>query len=209
MGKEIHTKLAGVSKDNRQAIIDRYIISGEVLELERDPDNPYDPNAIAVFIWPPTEERKQVGYIKAELAAELAPLMDAGQVIEGEVVEVTGLDQETRGVNITLTVYDREESLQIHKQEKKYLRDLQKSSSYPAPHPKTVQPHSPKNFIFLLILWVFTGYLGGHRIYAGRGSWLYTLTFGYLLIGWMIDLVIILTGQFKDGHGQPIRLSQL
>ena len=46
---------------------------GSPLELCRDPDNPHDPNAIAVHAG------EQVGWVPRELAAELAPKLDAGE----------------------------------------------------------------------------------------------------------------------------------
>ena len=47
---------------------------GEPVELIREPQNPYDPNAIAVTIGGET-----VGYITREDASVLAPLLDAGR----------------------------------------------------------------------------------------------------------------------------------
>ena len=49
---------------------------GRPLELRRDPDNPHDPNAIAVH---PAGGGEQLGWVPRELAAELAPELDAGQ----------------------------------------------------------------------------------------------------------------------------------
>jgi HIRAN domain len=43
--------------------------------LRRDPDNPHDPNAIQVH---PSDGGDQVGWVPRELAAELAPGLDAG-----------------------------------------------------------------------------------------------------------------------------------
>ncbi|MEG3071071.1 MAG: HIRAN domain-containing protein [Candidatus Syntrophopropionicum ammoniitolerans] len=43
--------------------------------LIRQPDNPYDPNAIAVEL-----AGEQVGFIPKALAAKLAPRIDAGEV---------------------------------------------------------------------------------------------------------------------------------
>lgn len=43
------------------------------LNLIREPDNPYDPNAIAVY-----HMAHRVGYLPRTLAAELAPQMDQG-----------------------------------------------------------------------------------------------------------------------------------
>ena len=48
----------------------------------REPDNPHDPNAIA--LWTPTD---QVGHVPAVLAAELAPMVDAGNAVWARVVQ--------------------------------------------------------------------------------------------------------------------------
>ena len=48
---------------------------GGVLELRREPGNPHDANAIAVHAG-----GVHVGFVPRELAAELAPLLDAGRV---------------------------------------------------------------------------------------------------------------------------------
>lgn len=47
---------------------------GRPLELRRDPDNEHDPNAIAVLAG-----GEQVGWVPREVAAELAPELDAGR----------------------------------------------------------------------------------------------------------------------------------
>jgi hypothetical protein len=50
--------------------------AGCPLRVERQPQNKYDKNAIAV-LW----GGKQLGHVPRGLAAELAPMMDAGTVI--------------------------------------------------------------------------------------------------------------------------------
>lgn len=56
---------------------------GELLTLERDPDNAYDENAIKV-IHPDSGEF--IGFVEKDVALELAPLIDDG--IEIESVEI-------------------------------------------------------------------------------------------------------------------------
>jgi hypothetical protein len=50
---------------------------GTALEIEREPDNPHDRNAIAVLA-----EGRLIGYYNKQMAAKLAKLMDAGLVLE-------------------------------------------------------------------------------------------------------------------------------
>lgn len=65
---------------------------------------------------------------------------------------------------------------------------------------------SPKSKMVALILCVFGGFLGLHQFYAGsigKGI-LYLFTFGVFGIMWIIDILRILAGTFKDGNGLPI-----
>ena len=50
---------------------------GRPLELRRDPDNPHDPNAIAVHAG-----GEQVGWVPRAIAEELAPALDAGRAVQ-------------------------------------------------------------------------------------------------------------------------------
>jgi hypothetical protein len=67
--------VAGAAAHHAHALASDAVAPGRPLELRRDPDNPHDPNAIAVH--PPGGE--QVGWVPRELAAELAPELDAGR----------------------------------------------------------------------------------------------------------------------------------
>ena len=62
--------------------------------------------------------------------------------------------------------------------------------------------HKSKWVAFFLCL--LFGYLGIHRFYVGKiGTgiiWLFT--FGFFGIGWVLDLLFILLGGFKDKAGQ-------
>jgi hypothetical protein len=50
--------------------------AGQQLRLAREPTNKYDPNAISVHVF-----QQCLGYVPRGLAAELAPIMDAGGVV--------------------------------------------------------------------------------------------------------------------------------
>ena len=64
----------------------------------------------------------------------------------------------------------------------------------------------PKSKIVALVLCILLGYFGVHRFYVGKGGsglvWL--LTFGLFGIGWLIDIVMILLGGFRDRFGRPL-----
>lgn len=46
---------------------------GQQLRVEREPNNPYDPNAVSVWIF-----QQKLGHFPRGFAAEVAPLIDAG-----------------------------------------------------------------------------------------------------------------------------------
>lgn len=54
---------------------------GEALEARRDPENEFDPNAIALY-----SQDQHLGFIERGLAEELAPLMDKGAELTVEVI---------------------------------------------------------------------------------------------------------------------------
>jgi hypothetical protein len=96
--RELTTKVAGVTYDNRALVVERLVV-GERLLLRRDPTNRYDKNAVAVM----TLSGAQAGFIPKELAARLAPVMDAhGGTLAAEVEAVTG--DPARGFNRGLTI---------------------------------------------------------------------------------------------------------
>jgi len=66
---------------------------------------------------------------------------------------------------------------------------------------------SPKNYIASLLLCFFLGTLGIHRFYVGKigTGILMILTLGGLYIWQLIDLILIIVGQFRDKQGRFIK----
>ncbi len=93
------TKVVGVSFDGRQDATEG-LAGGEELALVREPNNEADPNAIAVR----RSDGRPLGYLRRQIAAALAPLMDAGATYTASVLEVTGGTgaKPSRGVNISV-----------------------------------------------------------------------------------------------------------
>jgi single-stranded-DNA-specific exonuclease len=96
-----HTKIAGVSFEGRQDVI-AGLRAGAALELRRQPENPYDPHAVAVYYG-----NLQLGFFNKRLAAHLAGLMDAGARYRAHVASLTGgpstsFEFKHRGVNIVV-----------------------------------------------------------------------------------------------------------
>lgn len=87
--KRITVSVAGVTFEGRQILLyELYLaqLNGTKLtgRLRREPENRYDPNAIAVEV-----DAKHVGYVPKELAAKLAAHIDAGSTLTVTEVRVT------------------------------------------------------------------------------------------------------------------------
>ena len=66
---------------------------------------------------------------------------------------------------------------------------------------------SDKDFVATALLCFFLGVLGIHRFYVGKtvSGIVQLLTLGGLGIWAMVDLVMIITGNFKDKDGLPVK----
>lgn len=66
---------------------------------------------------------------------------------------------------------------------------------------------SRKSKMVALILCIFLGGLGAHRFYVGKVGTgiLYVLTGGLCGFGWIIDIILVATGAFKDEFGLPLQ----
>lgn len=65
---------------------------------------------------------------------------------------------------------------------------------------------SDKNWLVTLLLCLFVGAIGVHRFYAGKigTGILQLITLGGCGIWTIIDLIMIITGNFTDKDGNPI-----
>lgn len=74
-----NAQLVGVNfRDQRAKETVKALEVGNILQLEREPDNPYDPNAIRVVVPDHDENDNFLGFIERGMAAILAPEMDDG-----------------------------------------------------------------------------------------------------------------------------------
>jgi len=92
-----NTKIVGVTFEGRQDIVGS-LRPGEALELRRDAGNVHDPNAVGVWYG-----GLQLGFVRREIAARIAPNADAGERYSAEVTAVTGGGTRSFGINIYVT----------------------------------------------------------------------------------------------------------
>lgn len=102
-----HSKIVGTTFENRQDIL-AHLEGNEILRVRREPENQYDPRAVAVDVdikgrWYP------VGYIAKDNNKDIAEALDAGREVEIKISEVTGGDRgKNLGMNICLK-YEKDE----------------------------------------------------------------------------------------------------
>ena len=86
---ELSLAIVGADYPNRRGPSRRYAIAlcapGDAIELRREPDNRYDEYAIGVF----DGRGGQLGYVRSERAAWLAPLLDRGAEVAAIFQEAT------------------------------------------------------------------------------------------------------------------------
>lgn len=106
----IKSKIAGTTFKNddgsdRQQLIAKYVKPGTKIYFELEPKNPYDANAIKIYIFTKGflglfETKRQLGYVTSYLAESLAKYLHENGKVDAKVIEVTG--KYPHGVNIEI-----------------------------------------------------------------------------------------------------------
>lgn len=109
--EHFYSKVRGLTFPNADGSDRSQIISrlrpGDMLRLEREPDNPRESSAIKIL----TENGEQIGYIATLIATSggtdrgLAAEMDRGIRVECRVKDLTGGGKKNRGVNLEIAFW--------------------------------------------------------------------------------------------------------
>lgn len=98
------TRLAGVTKNTQDGTPIQELLPtirrGSELKFRREPDNPYDKNAIAVY-----SRNHRIGYIKADVAKKLAPMLDSGVKVKMVLDHLVGGGRLTYGCVVRVVFY--------------------------------------------------------------------------------------------------------
>lgn len=94
----IHTKLTGVTYENRQSIISNIKLNDDIY-VQRDYNNVYDCHAIGVYL---KNGNAQIGWIPKDLASQIAPQMDDGITFNVAIKNKLGGDAYNYGVEVVL-----------------------------------------------------------------------------------------------------------
>lgn len=94
---ESHRNLDGRS---RQQLIKKHCKPGALVSLVREPDNPADPQAVAVYA-----ECGQIGYLSRDDAERLAPRMDRGEHGSCWISQIQGGTRSKPSVGVVIEIH--------------------------------------------------------------------------------------------------------
>jgi hypothetical protein len=88
-----------------------------------------------------------------------------------------------------------------------FVNNIPNQNPYTVYGMNNIKPKSAKSKGTALLLAIFLGTLGAHHFYVGKTAMgvLYFFTIGLFGIGWFIDIISILCGNFKDCYGQVLK----
>lgn len=91
--RSVTTRVTGTSFDGRQNVLElltKYHPDLVSVKLIREPQNPYDRNAVAVVAEVSGKVTAKLGYLAQAVAAVVAAMLDKGLSVIGEQLRITG-----------------------------------------------------------------------------------------------------------------------
>jgi hypothetical protein len=150
------TKVVGVTKNNPDGRNRQKIIGAccplEKLKLEHEDDNPVDPNAVAVR----RANGQQIGYLSAEIAAEVTRRSEQGYRHGAYITAITGgtKGKATRGVNLLLIIAEPGVG---DREVQGYADQLSAKPEIAGGHAtRTVKPKKSRSLKFLIVVAVIS-----------------------------------------------------
>ena len=155
-------------------------------KLQPEPENPHDPNAIAVYAQHPyTREWLKIGYIKAGSTGRVnTEAVYSVNIDGGPYKEINGDSVENGETGFWASIEE------IAKEEAPEAPAAAPAAALR--DPADSKPKKSKKTALLLC--IFLGIFGAHKFYEGKPGMgiLYLLTGGLLLVGWISDIFKIL-----------------
>ena len=153
----IRTRVAGTSRRQKWVW---HLEKDTPVYLEREPENPYDPNAIAVYAEIPYHGDKQIGYVPREIAADIAPYIDEGYIPTARIIALFGGEpgKPTRSLALSITLKKTQPTTLPSKPTSLPPREPKNK-----PEPEPGPPPQPKN---LPLAWLFFLITAGLAIFA-------------------------------------------
>lgn len=96
------SKIAGITFNNRQVLAAK-CYKGMKLYLKREPQNRFDPNAVAIYMGVGIH---QLGFIPKETAKSVSRILDSGRNLHCYVEQVNVATTGIIGINIKITEYN-------------------------------------------------------------------------------------------------------
>lgn len=178
-----------ISKHSDGKRVYEYSFASVPVELIPEPNNPYDPNAIAVIA-----SGEKIGYVPRELCKTVSELISCEYSVRAKIGG--GASKKVVHSNGEVRVRIEQYEYTVH-----IFIDSQADIA-----PKSTPKQSRKSKWVALVLCVFLGFLGVHYFYLGR-KWkgiLYLCTCGLIYIGWVYDIYAIAVGKLVDGKGRKL-----
>lgn len=157
-----------------------------------------------------TGQNTQMELKRLQLTQELSALQMQLSNIRSEKRSLSLVERKTRQHVQQLNEIAEEERQVTARiqllQETLYPQAAAARASQPLPGMAAAAP-GEKSQGAALALAFFLGYFGAHRFYSGHNTlgWVYLFTLGGFGLGYFIDLILILTGVYKDAWGRKLR----